>query len=122
MDIGHLLRQAPNFQNIGSLVRLGELKETNSNIGDRAAEAVREVEEGVVPWFREAAKQLLEEYSNPEEAMARALAKVTGHTKLQVKSRDCSFLPNSENADRACRLGHPFNKIHECDLAVHQSA
>ena len=52
--------------------------------GERAAAALREVDEGVVPWFREAAKQLLEDYTDPEEAMARALAKVTGHTKLQV--------------------------------------
>ena len=37
-----------------------------------------------MPWFREAAKQLLKDYTDPEEAMARALAKVTGHTKLQV--------------------------------------
>ena len=57
-----------------------------SYTGERAAAALREVEDGVVPWFTEAAKQLLEEYPNPEEAMARALAKVTGHTKLQVGS------------------------------------
>lgn len=55
-----------------------------SCIGERAAAALREVDDGVVPWFREAAKQLLEDYTDPEEAMARALAKVTGHTKLQV--------------------------------------
>lgn len=44
------------------------------------------VDEDVVPYFREAARNLLAEYSDPEEALARALAKVTGHVKLQVQS------------------------------------
>ncbi len=55
--------------------------------GERAASAMKEVDGGVVPWFREAAKQLLEEFTDPEEAMARALARITGHTKLQVHSQ-----------------------------------
>ena len=54
--------------------------------GERAAAALREVDGGVVPWFREAARDLLAEYTDPEEALARALAKVTGHTALQVCS------------------------------------
>ena len=54
--------------------------------GERAAAALREVDAGVVPWFREAARELLAEYTDPEEALARALAKVTGHTALQVCS------------------------------------
>ena len=56
--------------------------------GERAAAALREVDGGVVPWFREAARDLLAEYTDPEEALARALAKVTGHTALQVCSSE----------------------------------
>lgn len=37
-----------------------------------------------MPLFREAAGKLLEEFPDPAEALARALAKVAGHTKLQV--------------------------------------
>ena len=46
----------------------------------------------MIPFFREAAGKFLEEYTDPAEALARALAKVAGHTKLQV--RCCSLSTN----------------------------
>lgn len=54
-------------------------------------EALKEVDESVIPWFRGAAKQLLEEMANPEVALARALAKITGHTQLHVCALTYSF-------------------------------
>ena len=52
--------------------------------GERAVEALMSVDRSVVPWFRAAAKQLLAAVDSPEEALAMALAKVTGHSVLQV--------------------------------------
>ena len=54
--------------------------------GQRAVDAVKEVDDAVIPWFREAARELLGDVSDPEEALARALAKITGHTHMQVGS------------------------------------
>ena len=45
---------------------------------------MREIDEIVIPYFKDAAKQLLEEYGQPELALARALAKITGFTQLNV--------------------------------------
>jgi ATP-dependent RNA helicase DDX21 len=55
--------------------------------GERATEALSEVDKAVIPWFVDAAKKLLEEHEGaPEEALALALAKITGHTKLTSRS------------------------------------
>ncbi|KAK9835314.1 hypothetical protein WJX81_001245 [Elliptochloris bilobata] len=54
--------------------------------GDRAVEAISAVDRSVVPWFRAAAAQLLASADSPEEALAMALAKVTGHSVLQARS------------------------------------
>ena len=43
------------------------------------------VDRSVVPWFRGAAQQLLAAVDSPEEALAMALAKVTGHSVLQAR-------------------------------------
>lgn len=40
----------------------------------------------VVPWFRAAAAQLLEQVGDPEEALAMALAKVTGFSTVRVRT------------------------------------
>ena len=52
--------------------------------GERALESLREVDASVVPWFQAAAKQLLGEMGSPTEALARALAKVTGYSAVKV--------------------------------------
>lgn len=59
-------------------------------VGERAGEALREVDESVIPWFADAAKQLLDEYQDPQQALARALAKITGQTELRVSPRPVS--------------------------------
>jgi hypothetical protein len=41
----------------------------------------------VVPWFRSAAAQLLQEVGDPEEALAMALARVTGFSAVRVRPR-----------------------------------
>ena len=43
------------------------------------------MDRSVVPWFRAAAAELLASAGSPEEALAMALAKVTGHSTLQVR-------------------------------------
>jgi hypothetical protein len=45
---------------------------------DRVIETLRDVDKGVVPWFKGAAKSWLDEVGDPEEALALALAKITG--------------------------------------------
>lgn len=45
-----------------------------------------EVDKSVVPWFRAAAAQLLEQVGDPEEALAMALAKVTGFSTIKVRN------------------------------------
>jgi ATP-dependent RNA helicase DDX21 len=45
---------------------------------ERVIETLRDVDKGVVPWFRDAAKTWLKEVGDPEEALALALAKITG--------------------------------------------
>ena len=44
------------------------------------------MDESVVPWFQAAAEQLLSEVSSPTEALARALAKVTGYSAVRVRA------------------------------------
>lgn len=49
---------------------------------------LQEVSEDVVPWFLDAARGLLEAElpGGPEAALARALAKIAGHTQLRARS------------------------------------
>jgi GUCT (NUC152) domain len=49
---------------------------------------VQDVSEDVVPWFMDAAKQLLQGDlpGGPEAVVARALAKIAGHTQLRSRS------------------------------------
>ena len=56
--------------------------------GERASESLVEVDKTVVPWFRAAAAQLLETVGDPEEALAMALAKVTGFSSIRVRTYD----------------------------------
>ena len=64
--------------------------------GERALESLRDVDASVVPWFQAAAEQLLSEVSSPAEALARALAKVTGYSAVRV----CE--PSSPNFGAPC--------------------
>ena len=45
----------------------------------------QDVDSGVIPWFAAAAKTILEDMP-AEEALSRALAKITGHSVMQVCS------------------------------------
>lgn len=53
---------------------------------ERVIETLRDVDKGVVPWFRDAAKTWLSEVGDPEEALAMALAKITGNTEMKARS------------------------------------
>jgi ATP-dependent RNA helicase DDX21 len=55
--------------------------EMASIAADRVIETLRDVDKGVVPWFKGAAKTWLDEVGDPEEALALALAKITGEGK-----------------------------------------
>ncbi|CAL8464893.1 g4428 [Coccomyxa elongata] len=54
--------------------------------GERASESLAEVDKTVVPLFRAAAAQLLQQVGDPEEALAMALAKVTGFSTIRARS------------------------------------
>ena len=45
-----------------------------------------QVDAGVLPMFRAAAAQFLSEAASPEDALAAALAKITGHTQMRARS------------------------------------
>lgn len=53
---------------------------------DRALEMLREVDRGVVSWFKPTAAAWLKEVGDPEEALALALAKITGNIGLKARS------------------------------------
>ncbi|GBF99463.1 DEAD-box ATP-dependent RNA helicase [Raphidocelis subcapitata] len=53
---------------------------------DRALEMLRDVEKSVVPLFSAAAREWLAECATPEEALALAFAKITGHTAMRARS------------------------------------
>lgn len=53
---------------------------------DRALELLRDVERGVVPWFKSAAETWLAEVGDPTTALALALARITGNTGLRARS------------------------------------
>ena len=65
---------------LGAVIELWEC-----GAGQRAVEAISGVDRGVVPWFRAAAAELLAAVGDPEEALAMALVKVTGHSVLQAR-------------------------------------
>ncbi len=46
-------------------------------------EALKEMDEQIIPWFQSAAAQLLKDMP-AEKAVALALAKITGNTELKV--------------------------------------
>lgn len=54
--------------------------------GERALEAVAAVDASVLPFFRAAAARLLESVGSAEDALAMALAKLTGHVELRPRS------------------------------------
>ncbi|EFN57631.1 hypothetical protein CHLNCDRAFT_20835, partial [Chlorella variabilis] len=54
--------------------------------GERALEAVQAVDVSVLPFFRAAAQKLLESVGSPEDAVALALAKITGHVEMRPRS------------------------------------
>lgn len=54
--------------------------------GERAVEAVAAVDPSVLPFFRAAAAKLLESVGSAEDALAMALAKLTGHVEMKPRS------------------------------------
>ena len=48
-------------------------------------EALKEMDEQIVPWFQAAAAELLQDMP-AEKALALALAKITGNTELKVSN------------------------------------
>ncbi|GAX76678.1 hypothetical protein CEUSTIGMA_g4124.t1 [Chlamydomonas eustigma] len=52
----------------------------------RAVEMLADVDKSVVPFFESAASQFLESCSSPVEALAKALAKITGITAMKTRS------------------------------------
>lgn len=63
-------------------------------VGERASEALKEMDDQIVPWFQAAAASLLEDMA-PEKALALALAKITGNIQLKVSQPWCVFTPQS---------------------------
>lgn len=55
----------------------------HSGTGERAVEALKEMDQQIIPWFQSAAGELLRDMP-PEKALALALAKITGNTELKV--------------------------------------
>lgn len=55
-----------------------------SGTGERAVEALKEMDQQIIPWFQTAAAELLKEMP-AEKALALALAKITGNTELKVQ-------------------------------------
>ena len=53
--------------------------------GERAVEALKEMDDQIIPWFQAAAAELLQDMP-AEKALALALAKITGNTELKVRS------------------------------------
>ena len=54
------------------------------SVGERAVEALREMDDQIIPWFQTAAAELLQDMP-AEKALALALAKITGNTELKVR-------------------------------------
>lgn len=65
--------------------------EMASIAAERVIETLRDVDKGVVPWFKDAAKTWLDEVGNPEEALALALAKITGGGHHRECNSCCSI-------------------------------
>ena len=55
----------------------------NCGAGERAVEALKEMDQQIIPWFQSAAGELLKDMP-AEKALALALAKITGNTELKV--------------------------------------
>ena len=53
---------------------------------ERAVEMLKDVDKSVAPLFADAAKEWLAACDSPEEALALAFAKITGHTELKARS------------------------------------
>lgn len=62
------------------------------DIGERAVEALREMDQQIIPWFQSAAGELLKEMP-AEKALALALAKITGNTELKVQALHSRPMP-----------------------------
>ena len=59
--------------------------------GERAVEALKEMDQQIIPWFQTAAGELLKEMP-AEKALALALAKITGNTELKVQLLAASYI------------------------------
>ena len=70
--------------------------------GERAVEALSEMDEQIIPWFQAAAAELLQDMP-AEKALALALAKITGNTELKVCSAK-SLCLDAEFAQRFAKL------------------
>ncbi|WIA11486.1 hypothetical protein OEZ85_011599 [Tetradesmus obliquus] len=53
---------------------------------ERALEMLRDVDKATVPWFKATAEAWLAEVGDPTEALALALAKITGNTGMKARS------------------------------------
>ena len=59
------------------------LSKVDCGSGERAVEALKEMDQQIIPWFQSAADELLKDMP-AEQALALALAKITGNTELKV--------------------------------------
>lgn len=84
--------------------------EMASIAAERVIETLRDVDKGVVPWFRDAAKTWLAEVGNPEEALALALAKITGEGVVDYV---CACVGMATPA-RVHVCWHMWTHIHVC--------
>lgn len=65
-------------------------------------EALKEMDEQIIPWFQSAAAQLLKDMP-AEKAVALALAKITGNTELKVHTHIAS-----------CVMTASLSSLHVC--------
>lgn len=93
--------------------------------GERASESLAEVDKSVVPLFRAAAAQLLQQVGDPEEALAMALAKVTGFSKIRVRTQYLTCHPQSIHTPIGYRCSddpHMFTRFMMSSSLKHPSS
>ncbi len=64
-------------------------------------EALKEMDEQIIPWFQSAAAELLKDMP-AEKAVALALAKITGNTELKVSTHIASCVITSHHLCHTC--------------------
>ena len=73
-------------------------------------EALKEMDEQIIPWFQSAAAQLLKDMP-AEKAVALALAKITGNTELKVHTHIASCVMTAFFVITACLFRFVFRKL-----------